>query len=115
MVCCFAFKPYTFNVGLPHKILTCLFCFDRMQRKVLHQFVMMAKRQMPTRIGDHTDAEDKAAQEGSKRLSQLFLIMSAKKLYYIDLRTDIYYSLTTDMLPTADLKVVLLVHQASVD
>ena len=40
-----------------------------MQRKVLHQFVMMAKRQMPSRIGGHTDAEDKAAQEGSKRLS----------------------------------------------
>ncbi|XP_020620735.1 uncharacterized protein LOC110058423 [Orbicella faveolata] len=36
---------------------------EMMQRKVLHQFVMMAKRQMPTRIGDHTDAEDKAAQE----------------------------------------------------
>lgn len=35
-----------------------------MQRKVLHQFVMMAKRQMPSRIGDHIDAEDKAAQEG---------------------------------------------------
>ncbi|KAJ7387751.1 Alpha/beta hydrolase domain-containing protein 11 [Desmophyllum pertusum] len=36
---------------------------EMMQRKVLHQFVMMAKRQMPTRIGDHTDAEDKAAHE----------------------------------------------------
>ena len=29
---------------------------------------MMAKRQIPSRIGDHTDAEDKAAQEGSKRV-----------------------------------------------
>ena len=57
----------------------CLCCFDRMQRKVLHQFVMMAKRQMPSRIGDHTDAEDKAAQEGSKRLSWLFLVMNATK------------------------------------
>lgn len=35
-----------------------------MQRKVLHQFVMLAKRQMPSRIGDHIDAADKAAQEG---------------------------------------------------
>lgn len=40
-----------------------------MQRKVLHQFVMMAKRQMPTRIGDHVDAEDKAAHEGKYHLS----------------------------------------------
>lgn len=54
----------TFNVGLPHDTLTCLISLDRMQRKVLHQFVMMAKRQMPSRIGDHIDAEDKAAQEG---------------------------------------------------
>ncbi|XP_078361609.1 uncharacterized protein LOC144645969 isoform X2 [Oculina patagonica] len=36
---------------------------EMMQRKVLHQFVMMAKRQMPTRIGDQMDAEDKAAHE----------------------------------------------------
>lgn len=37
-----------------------------MQRRVLHRFVMMAKRQMPARVGDQTDsAEDKAAQEGS--------------------------------------------------
>lgn len=57
----------------------CLCCFDRMQRKVLHQFVMMAKRQMPSRIGDHIDAEDKAAQEGSKRLSCFFLIMDTTK------------------------------------
>ena len=37
----------------------------RMQRRVLHQFVMMAKRQMP-RGGDRTDGslEDKAAQDG---------------------------------------------------
>ena len=52
-----------------HMKQICLLCFDRMQRKVLHQFVLMAKRQMPSRIGEHTDAEDKAAQEGSKRLS----------------------------------------------
>lgn len=56
------FWNHPINVDLPLKILT--FCFDRMQRKVLHQFVMMAKRQMPSRIGDHVDAEDKAAQEG---------------------------------------------------
>ena len=43
-------------------------CIGRIQRKVLHRFVMMAKRQMPTRIGDQTDAmsaEDRAAQEGN--------------------------------------------------
>ena len=51
-------------VAWSSNILTCLLCVDRMQRKVLHQFVMMAKRQMPTRIGDHVDAEDKAAHEG---------------------------------------------------
>ena len=60
----------------------CLCCFDRMQRKVLHQFVMMAKRQMPSRIGGHTtDAKDKAAQGGSKRLSWLFLMTNAKVLF----------------------------------
>ena len=40
----------------------------RVQRKVLHRFVMMAKRTMPTSIGDQADAssaEDKAAQEGN--------------------------------------------------
>ena len=52
-----------------HMKQICLFYFDRMQRKVLHQFVMMAKRQMPSRIGGHTDAEDTAAQEGSTILS----------------------------------------------
>ena len=37
-----------------------------MQRRVLHRFVMMAKRQMPARVGDQTDsAEDTAAQEGN--------------------------------------------------
>lgn len=37
---------------------------EMMQRKVLHRFVMMAKRQMPSRIGDQADsAEDKATQE----------------------------------------------------
>ena len=37
-----------------------------MQRRVLHRFVMMAKRQVPSRIGDQTDAaEDKASQEGN--------------------------------------------------
>ena len=37
-----------------------------MQRRVLHRFVMMAKRQMPARVGDQADSsEDKAAQEGS--------------------------------------------------
>lgn len=39
---------------------------EMMQRKVLHRFVMMAKRTMPTSIGDQADAssaEDKAAQE----------------------------------------------------
>ena len=61
-----------------HMKQICLFYFDRMQRKVLHQFVMMAKRQMPSRIGGHTDAEDRAAQEGSTILSSwcLFLIMN---------------------------------------
>ena len=43
--------------------------FCRMQRRVLHHFVMMAKRQAPSRIGDQSDAaEDKAAQEGNRDL-----------------------------------------------
>lgn len=37
---------------------------EMMQRRVLHRFVMMAKRQVPSRIGDQSDAaEDKASQE----------------------------------------------------
>ena len=43
--------------------------FCRMQRRVLHRFVMMAKRQVPSRIGDQSDAaEDKASQEGNRDL-----------------------------------------------
>ena len=68
-VCCSDFKHYYFTVGRPDETNLSVLFFDRMQRKVLHQFVMMAKRQMPSRIGEHAGAEDKAAQEGSKRLS----------------------------------------------
>ena len=40
-----------------------LLLFDlRMQRRVLHRFVMMAKKTMPGRA-DNLDGEDKVAQE----------------------------------------------------
>ena len=44
-----------------------MFYVGRMQRKVLHRFVMMAKRTMPSSsMGDQLDSEDKAAQEGEQ-------------------------------------------------
>lgn len=39
----------------------------RMQRRVLHRFVMMAKKTMPGRT-DQLDGEDKAAQESKYNL-----------------------------------------------
>ena len=54
--------------------------FCRMQRRVLHHFVMMAKRQVPSRIGDQSDAaEDKAAQEGNRDL----------KVFDVDVKEDV--------------------------
>ena len=47
--------------------LKIMFFVGRMQRKVLHRFVMMAKRTMPSSMGDQLDSgEDKAAQEGQQ-------------------------------------------------
>lgn len=47
--------------------LKIMFYVGRMQRKVLHRFVMMAKRTMPSSMGDQLDSgEDKAAQEGQQ-------------------------------------------------
>ena len=60
---CFFNKSHCKDLSLINMV--CLICVGRMQRKVLHRFVMMAKRTMPSQIGDQADsAEDKAAQEG---------------------------------------------------
>lgn len=50
-----------------------------MQRRVLHRFVMMAKRQMPGRVGDQLDGEDRVAQE-SKYYHRSYEINTGKCL-----------------------------------
>lgn len=58
---------YLFGESFVSFLKNNMFYVGRMQRKVLHRFVMMAKRTMPSSMGDQLDSgEDKAAQEGQQ-------------------------------------------------